>query len=65
MDYVDNISVAGNAAGVAITYDIPAPESDNAIIFIFTSRSLAANRIEWSCRGGTMTNEFRPAACKA
>lgn len=64
-DYVDAISVASNAAGVAITvtFRIPALGGDNTIIL--TPSDVTGNRIEWSCKQGTVVNKFRPAVCKA
>ena len=64
-DYVDSISVIGNAAGAAITitYSIPALGANNTIIL--TPKNPAANIIRWSCAQGTVLNKYRPATCKS
>jgi type IV pilus assembly protein PilA len=63
-DYVDNISVTGNAAGttVTITYSIPALGANNTIALIASNGT--GNVFEWSCKHGTVINKYRPASCK-
>jgi len=63
-DYVNSISVAGTATGAAITitYRILALGANNTIIF--TSSDINGTLIEWSCKGGTVINKFRPSACR-
>ena len=63
-DYVDNISITGTATGttITITYRILALGANNTIIF--TPSDIAGGRIDWSCKGGTVINKFRPPACR-
>ena len=63
-DYVDNISIAGTATGatITVTYRILALGANNTIIF--TPSDIAGSRINWSCKGGTVINKFRPPACR-
>ena len=64
-EYVDSITITGTAAGgatITITYSIPALGANNTIIF--TPSDIAGGRIDWSCKGGTVINKFRPPACR-
>ena len=64
-NYVDAISVVGNAGGsaITITYSIPALGANNTIIL--TPNNVAGNFVKWSCQQGTVANKFRPASCRS
>jgi len=64
-EYIDNIAVTANAAGVFITmtYSIPALGANNTIIL--TSSAAGGDVITWSCLRGSVIQRFRPAACRS
>lgn len=63
-DYVDSISITGDASGatITITYSIPALGANNTIVI--TPSSIATNRIVWSCKQGSLLNKYRPTNCR-